>query len=54
MQGHIQKMISELGIKTIIKKKRPYYKKEIHVILDNHVNKGFSTLKPKDKCVTYT
>ncbi|MGG1327868.1 IS3 family transposase [Bacillus tropicus] len=38
----IQRLMSELGIKAVIRKKRPYYgKKEAYVISENHLNREF-------------
>ncbi|MDI6508807.1 IS3 family transposase, partial [Bacillus wiedmannii] len=49
----IQRLMSELGIKAVIRKKRPYYgKKEAYVISENHLNREFQALKPNEKWVT--
>lgn len=49
----IQRLMNELGIKAIIRKKRPYYgKKEAYVISDNHLNRDFQASKPNEKWVT--
>jgi transposase InsO family protein len=49
----IQRSMSELGIKFIIRKKSPYYgKKEAYVISDNHLNRGFYASRPNEKWVT--
>ncbi|WP_158211857.1 IS3 family transposase [Bacillus mycoides] len=42
----IQRLMSELGIKSIIRKKRPY------VISDNHLNRDFHASRPNEKWVT--
>jgi transposase InsO family protein len=43
----------EMGIRSVIRKKRPYYgKKEPYVISDNHLNRGFHASKPNEKWVT--
>lgn len=45
--------MGELGIKVIIRRKRPYYgKKEAYVISDNHLNRDFQASKPNEKGVT--
>lgn len=49
----IQRLMNELGIKAVIRKKRPYYgKKEAYVISDNHLNRDFQAPKPNEKWVT--
>ncbi|AIK36863.1 integrase core domain protein [Bacillus pseudomycoides] len=49
----IQRLMGELGIKAIIRRKRPYYgKKEAYVISDNHLNRDFQASKPNEKWVT--
>ncbi|PHE88782.1 IS3 family transposase [Bacillus toyonensis] len=49
----IQRLMSELGIKAVIRKKRPYYgKKEVYVISKNYLNRDFQALKPNEKWVT--
>jgi putative transposase len=49
----IQRLMGELGIKAVIRKKRPYYgKKEAYVISDNHLNRDFKASKPNEKWVT--
>ncbi|QWH64222.1 IS3 family transposase (plasmid) [Bacillus mycoides] len=49
----IQRLMSELGIKAVIRKKRPYYgKKEAYVISENHLNREFQASKPNEKWVT--
>ncbi|AYF85307.1 IS3 family transposase [Bacillus thuringiensis] len=49
----IQRLMSELGIKAIIRKKRPYYgKKEAYLIPDNHLNRDFQASRPNEKWVT--
>ncbi len=43
----------EMGIRALIRKKRPYYgKKEPYVISDNHLNRDFHVSKPNKKWVT--
>lgn len=49
----IQRLMSELGIKAVIRKKRTYYgKKEAYVISENHLNREFQALKPNEKWLT--
>ncbi|WP_140164424.1 IS3 family transposase [Bacillus thuringiensis] len=49
----IQRLMNELGIKAIIRKKRPYYgKKEAYVISENHLNRDFQASRPNEKWVT--
>lgn len=49
----IQRLMNELGIKAVIRKKRPYYgEKEAYVISDNHLNRDFQASKPNEKWVT--
>jgi putative transposase len=43
----------EMGIRALIRKKRPYYgKKEPYVISDNHLNRDFHASNPNKKWVT--
>ncbi len=43
----------EMGIRAVIRKKRPYYgKKEPYVISDNHLNRDFHASKPNENWVT--
>lgn len=48
----IQRLMSELGIKAVIRKKRPYYGKKAYVISENHLNREFQASKPNEKWVT--
>ncbi|MGG6437691.1 IS3 family transposase, partial [Saccharococcus caldoxylosilyticus] len=49
----VQRMMREMGIRAVIRKKRPYYgKKEPYVISDNHLNRDFHASKPNEKWVT--
>jgi putative transposase len=49
----VQRLMNELGIKAVIRKRRPYYgKKEAYVISDNHLNRDFVASKPNEKWVT--
>jgi putative transposase len=49
----LQRLLREMGIRTVIRKKRPYYgKKEPYVISDNHLNRDFHASKPNEKWVT--
>ncbi|MCY7784987.1 MULTISPECIES: IS3 family transposase [unclassified Bacillus (in: firmicutes)] len=49
----IQRLMNELGIRAVIRKKKPYYgKKETHVTSDNHLNRDFTASKPNEKWVT--
>ncbi|QWH64007.1 IS3 family transposase (plasmid) [Bacillus mycoides] len=49
----IQRLMSELGIKSVIRKKRPYYgKKEAYVLSENHLNREFQASKSNEKWVT--
>ncbi|QPA31676.1 hypothetical protein [Thermaerobacillus caldiproteolyticus] len=46
-------MMREMGIRAVIRKKRPYYeKKEPYVIFANHLNREFHASKPNEKWVT--
>ncbi|WP_408007392.1 IS3 family transposase [Pseudalkalibacillus sp. A8] len=49
----VQRLMGELGIKAIIRRKRPYYgKKEAYAISENHLNRDFKASKPNEKWVT--
>lgn len=49
----VQRLMHELGIRAVIRKKRPYYgKKEVHIISQNHLNRDFQASKPDEKWVT--
>lgn len=49
----IQRLMNELGIQAVIRKKRPYYgKREAYVVSDNHLNRDFQASKPNEKWVT--
>ncbi|UOE75676.1 IS3 family transposase [Parageobacillus thermoglucosidasius] len=49
----VQRLMREMGIRAVIRKKRPYYgKKEPYVISDNHLNRDFHASKPNEKWVT--
>ncbi|WP_433959064.1 IS3 family transposase [Cytobacillus horneckiae] len=49
----VQRLMSELGIQAVIRKKRPYYgKKEAYVVSDNHLNRDFQASKPNEEWVT--
>lgn len=49
----VQRLMKEMGIKAVIRKKRPYYgKKETYVVSKNHLNRDFDTSKPNKKWVT--
>ncbi|MED4946702.1 IS3 family transposase, partial [Parageobacillus thermoglucosidasius] len=49
----VQRLMREMGIRAVIRKKRPYYgKKEPYVISDNHLNRDFHAPKPNEKWVT--
>ncbi|WP_263492206.1 IS3 family transposase [Bacillus sp. RAR_GA_16] len=49
----VQRLMGELGIKAIIRRKRPYYgKKEAYVISGNHLNRDFQASEPNKKWVT--
>ncbi|MDE8563661.1 DDE-type integrase/transposase/recombinase [Anoxybacillus rupiensis] len=55
MSNHkrVQRLMREMGIRTVIRKKRPYYgKKEPYVISDNHLNRDFHASKPNENWVT--
>ncbi|TVZ75342.1 integrase-like protein [Aeribacillus composti] len=49
----VQRLMREMGIRAVIRKKRPYYgKKGPYVISDNHLNRDFHVSKPNKKWVT--
>jgi putative transposase len=49
----VQRLMKEMGIQSIIRKKRPYYgRKEVYVISKNHLNREFRCSKPNEKWVT--
>lgn len=49
----VQRLMGELGIKVVIRKKRPYFgRKESFVVSDNHLNRDFKTSKLNEKWVT--
>ncbi|MCP6684199.1 IS3 family transposase [Bacillus nakamurai] len=49
----IQRLMNELGIRAVIRKKKPYYgKKEAYVTSDNHLNRDFAASRPNEKWVT--
>ncbi|USK84492.1 IS3 family transposase [Peribacillus asahii] len=49
----VQRLLSELGIKAIIRKKRIYYgKKEPYLISNNYLNRSFYASRPNEKWVT--
>lgn len=49
----VQRLMREMGIRAVIRKKRPYYgKKEPYVISGNHLNRDFRASKPNEKWVT--
>ncbi|WP_244948974.1 IS3 family transposase [Bacillus swezeyi] len=49
----IQRLMNELGIRTVIRKKKPYYgKKEAYVTSDNHLNRDFAASQPNEKWAT--
>ncbi|WP_026585320.1 IS3 family transposase [Bacillus sp. J33] len=49
----IQRLMRDLEIKAVIRKKKPYYgKKEAYVVSDNHLNRNFIASKPNEKWVT--
>lgn len=49
----VQRLMGELGIRAVIRKKRPYFgKKESFVISDNHLNRDFYASEPNQKWVT--
>ena len=49
----VQRLMREMGMRAVIRKKRPYYgKKEPYVISDNHLNREFHASKPNEKWVT--
>ncbi len=49
----VQRLMKEMGMQAVIRKKRPYYgKKEAYVISENHLNRNFKDSKPNEKWVT--
>nr|WP_156510178.1 IS3 family transposase [Paenibacillus macquariensis] len=49
----VQRLMNELEIKAVIRRKRPYYgKKEAYVISGNHLNREFKASQPNTKWVT--
>lgn len=49
----VQRLMGELGLRAVIRRKRPYYgKKEAYVISDNHLNREFTAEQPNQKWVT--
>ncbi|WP_316572955.1 IS3 family transposase [Neobacillus sp. YIM B06451] len=49
----IQRLMNEMGIQAVIRKKKPYYgKKEAYVVSDNHLNRDFIASGPNEKWVT--
>jgi transposase InsO family protein len=49
----IQRLMKELKLKAIIRKKRPYYRKrEAFVLSSNHLNREFKASQPNQKWVT--
>jgi len=49
----VQRLMGELRIQAVIRKKKPYYgKKEAYVVSDNHLNRDFVASKPNEKWVT--
>jgi transposase InsO family protein len=49
----VQRLMNELGIQAVIRKKKPYYgKKEAYVVSENHLNRDFVASKPNEKWVT--
>ncbi|GAB6523913.1 IS3 family transposase [Bacillus cereus] len=49
----IQRLMNELDIKVLIRRKRPYHgKKEAYVISDNPLNRDFQASRPNEKWVT--
>ncbi|GIM45650.1 transposase [Collibacillus ludicampi] len=49
----VQRLMTEMGIRAVIRKKRPYYgKKEAYVISNNHLNRDFQASRPNEKWVT--
>jgi len=49
----VQRLMKEMGIRAIIRKKRPNYgEKEAYVISDNHLNREFHASRPNEKWVT--
>ncbi|MGM7683295.1 IS3 family transposase [Cytobacillus sp. Hm23] len=49
----VQRLMKDLGIKSVIRKKRPYYgRKEAYLISNNYLNREFHASKPNEKWVT--
>ncbi|MGG1830970.1 IS3 family transposase [Cytobacillus firmus] len=49
----VQRLMGELGIRAVIRMKKPYYgKKEAYVVSDNYLNRNFVASKPNKKWVT--
>ncbi|MFD6442364.1 IS3 family transposase [Peribacillus sp. NPDC060186] len=49
----VQRLMRELGLKAVIRKRKPYYgKKEAYVISKNHLNRNFHASRPNEKWVT--
>ncbi len=49
----VQRLMKEMGVMAVIRKKRPYYgKKEAYVISGNHLNRQFQASRPNEKWVT--
>ncbi|MEG6574599.1 MAG: hypothetical protein C6P37_05005 [Caldibacillus debilis] len=51
----VQRLMKEMGIRAVIRKKRPYYgKKEPYVISANHLNRDLHASRPNEKWLTVT
>ncbi|MCM3783921.1 IS3 family transposase [Neobacillus mesonae] len=49
----IQRLMNEMGIQAVVRKKKPYYgKREAYVISSNLLNREFRASKPNEKWVT--
>lgn len=49
----VQRLMRELGLKAVIRKRKPYYgKKEAYVLSDNHLNRNFHASRLNEKWVT--
>ena len=49
----VQRLMREMGIRAVIRKKRPYYgQKEKYVVSQNHLNRQFNASQPNEKWVT--
>jgi putative transposase len=49
----VQRLMRQLGLKAIIRKREPYYvKKEAYVISDNYLNRDFNASTPNEKWVS--